>query len=74
LRNISQLELNKFNNFDFKLAEANEILKEANRICEETSKLVNDKSEAVDLYNDYMQSGALQKHGAFVEKAHHQAE
>lgn len=53
LKNISQIELNKYNNFDFKLAEADQILKEANKIYEETSALANQKSEALELYEMY---------------------
>lgn len=41
LKHISQLELKKFENVDFKLAEADHILQEANRIYEEVSALAN---------------------------------
>lgn len=63
LKNISQMELNKFNNFDFKLAEADHILREANRIYEEASQIANQKSEALELYKELKASNALEKHG-----------
>ena len=62
LKNISQMELNKFNNFDFKLAEADHILREANRIYEEASQIANQKSEALELYKELKASNALEKH------------
>ena len=70
LKNISQMELNKFINFDFKLAEADQILREANRIYDETAKIVNQKSEALEMYNELKSSKALEKHELFVKKAH----
>ena len=69
LKHISEMELNRFNNFDFKLAEADQILKEANRIYEETAIIANQKSEALELYNEYLASDALTKHELFVKKA-----
>lgn len=70
LKHISELELKKFENVDFKLAEADHILKEAKRISEEVTELANQKSEALDMYNEYIASNALQKHEMFVIKAH----
>jgi hypothetical protein len=64
------MELRKFENVDFKLAEADLILKEANRIYDEVTALANQKSEAMDLYNEHIASNALQKHEMFVKKAH----
>jgi len=45
------MELRKFENVDFKLAEADHILNEANRIYDEVTALANQKSEAIDMYN-----------------------
>ena len=64
------MELRKFENVDFKLAEADHILKEANRIYDEVTALANQKSEAIDMYNEQKESNALQKHELFVKKAH----
>lgn len=74
LKHISALELKKFENVDFKLAEADHILREANRIYEEVSVLANQKSEALDLYNEHIASNALQKHEMFVKKAHNESQ
>lgn len=64
------MEVKLFNNFDFKLEEADKILLEANKIYDETFALVNEKSEALELYNEYKISNALEKHEKFVKKAH----
>ena len=73
LQNISQMELNKFNNFDFKLKEVESILSEANKVYDEAFALSNQKSEALELYNEHIKSEALNKHAKFVKKAHAQS-
>lgn len=47
------MEINRFNNFDFRLEEADKILIEANRIFNEVLALGEKKSEALELFNEH---------------------